>query len=323
MSPTTSARRHAPPLPSKDANNWDGDLPGEAEEPCRHARQRLRAHLWAMLPPDQHRVSRCGRARLAPSPEVALAADGSAHFRGLVTCGSVTACPVCAAKVRQARADEIDRALGRHLAAGGGAVFVTLTAPHDAGMPLQKVWDTISEAWAALVAGRHRKALREQFGVIGYVRAVEVTHGPAGWHPHLHVLLLVEDDRDLDDLRELHRFLRERWGRRVTAAGFREPALHRGVRVLPIYSADGMGGSLTKVGEDEGPVGTPGLELARPDLKAGRSRGSRAPFRILADHAQHRKPADWRLWEEWLHVAKGRRTSNLSRGLRAQLLPDE
>jgi hypothetical protein len=137
------------------------------------------------------------------------------------------------------------------------------------------------------------------------------------------VLLFTETVPDLDDLRELHRFLRVRWGRRVVAAGFPEPALHRGVRVLPIYSADGVGGYLTKLGEDEGPVGTPGLELARPDLKAGRSWGSRAPFRILADHAQHRKPADWRLWEEWLHVAKGRRTLEWSRGLRAQVLPDE
>jgi replication protein len=307
----------------KSASSRDGGLPEHEEEPRRHARQRLRAHLWAMLPPDQHRVSRCGRARLAPSLVVALAADGSAHFRGLVTCGSVSACPCCAAKVRQARAEEIDRALGRHLAAGGGAVFVTLTAPHDAGMPLEKVWNTISGAWAALVAGRHRKALRERFGVIGYVRAVEVTHGRAGWHPHLHVLLLVEDPLDLDDLRELHRFLRERWGRRVTAAGFREPGLHRGVRVLPIYSADGVGGYLTKLAEDEGPGRTPGLELARSDLKTGRSWGSRAPFRILADHERDRRPSDWRLFEEWLHVSKGRRTLEWSRHLRARLLPDE
>ena len=124
----------------------------------------------------------------------------------------MTACPVCAAKVRQARAEKIDRALGRHLGAGGGAVFVTLTMPHDAGMPLEKVWNTISGAWAALVAGRHRKALRERFGVVGSMRAVEVTHGRAGWHPHLHVRLLVRGPRDLDDLQALHRFLRERWG---------------------------------------------------------------------------------------------------------------
>jgi hypothetical protein len=29
------------------------------------------------------------------------------------------------------------------------------------------------------------------------------------------------------------------------------------------------------------------------------------------------------LWEEWLHVSKGRRTLEWSRGLRARLLPDE
>ena len=105
--------------------------------------------------------------------------------------------------------------IARHLAADGGAVFVTLTMPHDAGMPLERVWDAVSAAWAALVAGRHRKRLREEFGPIGYVRAVEVTLGQAVRHPHLHVLLLTEAPLDLDDLRELHRFLRERWGRRV------------------------------------------------------------------------------------------------------------
>jgi hypothetical protein len=258
-----------------------------------------------------------------PSPVVALAPDGSAHFRGLVTCGSVSACPVCAAKVRQARAEEIDRALGRHLASGGGGVFGTLTMPHDAGMPLERAWDAVSGAWAAIVAGRHRKALREMFGVVGYVRAVEVTHGRAGWHPHLHVLLLTKAPLDLDELRELHGFLRERWDRRVVAAGFREPALHRGVRVLPVSSADGVGGYLTKLADDEGPGHSPGFELARTDLKVGRTWGSRAPFRILADHERLRNPPDWRLFEEWLHVSKGRRTLEWSRGLRARLLPDE
>jgi hypothetical protein len=90
-----------------------------------------------------------------------------------------------------------------------------------------------------------------------------------------------------------------------------------------VSSADGVGGYLTKVGEGEAPPHTPGLELARKDLKAGRSWGSRAPFRILADHERDRRRSDWRLFEEWLHVAKGRRTLEWSRGLRARLLPDE
>jgi hypothetical protein len=136
----------------------------------------------------------------------------------------------------------------------------------------------VSRAWASLVAGRHRRELCRRFGLVGYVRAVEVTHGRRGWHPHLHVLLLTQAPLDLDELRDLHRFLRDRWGRRVTALGFRAPALHRGVRLLPVFSADGVGGYLTKVGDEERAAYTPGLELARQDLKAGRAWGSRAPF---------------------------------------------
>jgi hypothetical protein len=255
-------------------------------------------------------------------PIIALGADGAAHYRGLMTCGSVTACPVCAAKIRQGRAEEIDEALAVHLAGGAGATFVTLTVPHNVGMSLEALWSAVSGSWAALVSGRHRSNLRERFGVIGYVRATEVTHGRAGWHPHLHVLLFTDRHLSLEELAALHLFIRERWIRRVVALGFRAPDVHKGIRVLPVTGADGMGAYLTKVGDDEGPSHTPGVELARGDLKAGRAWGSRSPFRILEDHARDGDPADWRLFTEWLVVAKGRRTLEWSRGLRALLLPD-
>src|SRR5262249_51902694 len=143
-----------------------------------------------------------------------------------------------------------------------------------------------------------------------------------GWHPHLHVLLFLEAPPEIEDLQELHRFLRQRWNRRVVALGFREPSLYRGVRLLPITVADEVGAYLTKVGEVDEPHQTPGLELARTDRKAGRSWGSRSPFRVLADHHRAGRPADWRLYEEWLLVSKGHRTLEWSRGLRAELLRD-
>jgi hypothetical protein len=86
-----------------------------------------------------------------------------------------------------------------------------------------------------------------------------------------------------------------------------------------VWTGDGMGAYLTKVGDDEA---TPGLELARADLKAGRG-ASRSPFRILEDHLQRGDAADWRLFSEWLTVSRGRRTLEWSRGLRVLLLPDE
>jgi hypothetical protein len=39
--------------------------------------------------------------------------------------------------------------------------------------------------------------------------------------------------------------------------------------------------------------------------------------------AGRRPAADRRLFEEWLHVSKGRRALEWSRGLRGRLLPDE
>ena len=119
------------------------------EQPRRTTPARLRVHLWEHLAPDEHRVQRCGRVLLSGPPVAALAADGAAHFRGLETCGSVTACPVCAANVRQTRAEEIDAALGRHLAGGGGAVFLTLTGvPRPgaaAGDPVGRRLDILGE----------------------------------------------------------------------------------------------------------------------------------------------------------------------------------
>ena len=32
--------------------------------------------------------------------------------------------------------------------------------------------------------------MRQVVGADGSIRALEVTHGQAGWHPHVHVLLL-------------------------------------------------------------------------------------------------------------------------------------
>jgi hypothetical protein len=275
-----------------------------------------------LVDPAVHRVARCGTIRLWPEVEVVRADDGTAHYRGVETCGSVTACPVCAAKIRRRRAEEIDEGLRRHLARGGGAAFVTLTFPHDAGMPLARLWTVVSETWRLILSGRHRQGLRA-LGVIGTIRAIDVTHGRHGWHPHAHVLLFLErPGAEIEELQALHRFLRERWNRRVVALGFREPSTHRGVRLLPVSAGDEVGGYLTKVGEVDEPHHTPGLELARGDLKAGRSWGSRSPFAILADWVSMGRDADRRLAEEWIVVSKGRQTLTWSRGLRALVLED-
>jgi hypothetical protein len=46
--------------------------------------------------------------------------------------------------------------------------------------------------------------------------------------------------------------------------------LRRGIRIVPVYTGDGLGGYLAKVGDEDTPGSSAGLELARSDLKAGR-----------------------------------------------------
>jgi hypothetical protein len=56
-----------------------------------------------------------------------------AGIEGLVTCGSVWLCPVCAAKVASKRAEELAQVLDAVHDAGGSAFMLTLTIRHSAG----------------------------------------------------------------------------------------------------------------------------------------------------------------------------------------------
>ncbi|MEU0788028.1 hypothetical protein ABZ341_41680 [Streptomyces sp. NPDC006173] len=56
--------------------------------------------------------------------------SGAARFAGLQSCHSVWACPVCQARIRAARAVELERAALAWLKAGHGLYMATLTVPH-------------------------------------------------------------------------------------------------------------------------------------------------------------------------------------------------
>lgn len=84
------------------------------------------------------RVRNCGTP-LDPDGGVTLAlttsGDGarSAGYSGLASCGSVWACPQCAAKVATRRADELSKVMRAVDEAGGSAFLLTLTMRHSRG----------------------------------------------------------------------------------------------------------------------------------------------------------------------------------------------
>ena len=66
---------------------------------------------------------------------------------GVMRCGLIWHCPVCAGKIRNERATVISEAAGRWQKAGNSVYMVTLTAPHDLGMRLSDLLVLIAESF--------------------------------------------------------------------------------------------------------------------------------------------------------------------------------
>lgn len=272
---------------------------------ARRERYRLRDTLQAIT--ANPRVAKCGRCRVRPSVEVHLGPNGRAHYSGLASCGSVWLCPVCAAKVDARRAEEVSGILQRHLDAGGGAYFITLTLPHHSGDRLTATRRLVSRAWQLLQRGTPWLRLKARLGVVGFIRALEVTHGGNGWHPHLHILVLTTAPLSPEAQTALDAYAFAKWCDGVTAQGHALPT-RDGFRLEVVGSAD-VGAYVTKMGA--------ALELTHGAHKKGR-RASRTPFQILADFQAGGDEADLALWLEYERATKGARRLTWSRGLKAQ-----
>lgn len=264
------------------------------------------------------RIGTCGRKLVgrgddAPKyPGLKRLADGDGRvtWTGIETCGSVWACLACAAKIRAARAEEIDYLAKAHIAAGGSCTFVTFTLPHIASDDLEILWRAVQRAWRMMVSGSSYQAIKARYGMLGTIRAVEATLGSRnGWHPHLHVLFFHDSALHGNDgtLEEFRDALGARWGRYIEAELGRQVHELYGVDAVPVRDEAGIGAYVSKIH----------YELARSDLKVGRNDGrSRSPWQVGIDAAETGEKADIRRWQEWVRVTKGSHALSLSPVLR-------
>lgn len=118
----------------------------------------------------------------------------------LCVCGQTLVCPVCAPRVSYVRASEIGTGWGKWNESGGQAHMLTFTAPHRAGSPLLDEVDFWREAWSDMMGagkgGRAAAEIRKQR--VGYMNALEMTHGANGWHVHRHLLMLHQGGLDIE-----------------------------------------------------------------------------------------------------------------------------
>jgi hypothetical protein len=303
----------------------------------RSDRAAARRVVWSVS--ELPRLKQCGHRPITPDGRVGVrmlgaAGERIAGFAGLASCGSVWSCPVCSAQIMVRRREDVALAVDKARERGWSVVMVTLTVRHRKGQPLASVWDAVSAGWGAVTSGSgwvggkirkdgsHKVGDKERYGITGYIRAAEVTHGEHGWHPHVHALLFLDGPISEDGAIALGMSMWQRWDRAVRKAGFSSLRDHGGLdaHVVNEDAQKVMADYFTKVVyQPDSRAGDIASELTLGGLtKDGRLKG-RTPMQILRSIVETGDADDLDLWLEWERVSRGRRALTWSTGLREVL----
>lgn len=240
---------------------------------------------------------------------------GKCHYSGLMTCGSVWTCPVCAAKISEKRKIELKSAVDEHTLSGGSVLLVTFTHSHKREESLQSLLDRQSKATQWFYRHRTYKELKQRYMKRGRVRALEVNYGHAnGWHPHMHELWFL--DVNLHDYSIIRSEIFNLWLKACSRFDLGLPSEKHGVDVR---GGEDAANYVSKFGtEDAWGIES---ELTKANIKKGRN-GSRSPFQLLDDYEEGDKQSA-ALFVEYVKAFKGKRQLIWSRGLKAQFELDD
>jgi hypothetical protein len=266
------------------------------------------------------RTARCGWTMARDVKFTYNEVTRKAGVSGVEHCASIACCPTCAPVIRAERANVISAITMEQQANGLVPVMVTFTLRHRVTDRLRSNLDILLEAYRRFSRGAPWKRFKERMGIAGSIRALEVTVGQNGWHPHLHVLYYVSKEgaramRDPDALQ----WVATRWGTTVVAEGGRLPSDGRGTNVqVGDVTGEILARYVSKM-QDNPKHHALSVEMARADLKNGRNLRSLNPFALL-DPASWKYPgmAEWKaakLWIEYSRAMHGRRVMSISKSL--------
>ncbi len=268
-----------------------------------------------------------------------------AHYRGLMICGSVWACPICATKISEGRKNELVTACDNWTAMGENhsKVHVVYTIPHYHDQSLKYVQSSFMQARRELKKQKPLKRKKlgfktyseivAEYGVSGTVTALEITYGQNGWHVHSHDLFFL--DRDLTDkqIDQLKKEIAEAWLhalKKKVKLDIRCDENHVRKNAIEVERAKSPADYITKFGPDEYEKHKDILqkwgtteELTKSHIKKSRREG-KTPWDLLREILKN--PEDKKLylrnghlWHEYTSVFKGKRQLFFSKNCRSML----
>ncbi|MGD9631605.1 MAG: protein rep [Pyrinomonadaceae bacterium] len=289
----------------------------EKRQERRHGRWSLRYRIQQIT--ELKALRNCGYGTI-PGKDVELhirnTPDGNrANYSNALHCGSVWACPQCAATIANGRAQEVRQIMKTAVDAGYSAAFGTFTLRHRKQHRLRDLWGALSHGWARATGGRQWIKQREAMGIVGFVRVVEVTYGKKnGWHVHVHVLLIFDRPKlTIKHARNATHQMWERWAAGLEAKGFTcDRNKGHDVRLATLdYSAENKFEQyFTKMAH----------EMTSGYAKVARGE-SVAPFQIAELATGEKIPEPIRrqwlpVWAEWEQGSKARKQMLISKELR-------
>ena len=279
----------------------EGMTPPSLEEQIK-SRWCLHQAAREILEPTGHRMAKCMRQLLAGKVGVHTNVElTSASFSGVMLCGSVWACPICASRITERRRQEVRLAIEQHEKAGGTVIMATRTIPHYDFDNLHDLMACLTEAETSFKQHYRFKKIKKKYGIIGFIRALEVTWGLLhGWHPHFHDLFFLLRELTLEEWRELEYELYLLWCSVAQSAGLGAPSARYGLRLddAKLY--------VSKWGCDH--------ELTKQHIKT--SRDGYTPWQMLQEYVKtgDQKWAD--LFREYADAFYGKHQLQWSKGLK-------
>lgn len=276
-------------------------LQGEKKKAFRR-RQNLRKKYLRCLMPD-HRVSSCGRIPIPTKNGISIRRiENRFYYQGVSRCDCVWLCPDCSLKISTGRRDELISAMKEAKVQGLQYYMLTLTVPHYAHDSLRTVLDQISDAFRKLKNRKTWKQLAHYNQIVGDVRALEVTNGKNGWHPHFHVIVLQKNEIEKN---HLYSSILQYWQNACVSVGLPRPNEHG----VDIRDHQGVEEYISKWGLAG--------EIAKGFEKTG-SIGHLSPFQLLDRYGEGDEIAGQKFLE-YAKEFKGKRQLVWSKGLKSML----
>jgi len=275
---------------------------------------------------QQKRVVWCQRTMQHDAVGVFRQSEGcGARLTGLTTCGSVWHCPICAAKIAEARRKELSKAMTAWINDGGSVQLLTLTFPHRYDQRLADIVKAFTKALQSFKNCRAFKRLMSTASRAGSIRSLEATHGCNGWHPHTHDLVFLAEPLGMVEID----ILKSEWYKALRRAGLVEKSQLSDVLAHGLDLQDGSYAAeyIAKFGHDA--AWGASSEMTKPHAKVGTTgevdgEAHYTPFQLLA-WAKNGDEEAAALFREFAEAFEGKRMLSWSRGLRKKLtgLEDE